>query len=169
VSEPRISSDPPAQQALARESAIAEIGKLLLRTRDTRLQLVRQFLHSPSGRVFFPRSSQGPGLFARIVDLDVSYARVEQKLVRIPDPLDAYAKRARLERDICDVHVLLIELCAELANSYGLEPQDPAVIRALERRRSAAKDDAGQLRREDDSAQRNAGSAQGARLIDERC
>ena len=119
-----------------RRALMADVSRLLARTRDGKLDVLRQFLQIPNGRVFIPRSSQGPALFSRIVDLDVLFARAEQKLLRNADPLIGYETKARLERDICELHVLLIELCADLAATYDLEPTDPAVRQALKRKRA---------------------------------
>ncbi len=116
-----------------RQMLLDEIAHLLQRARESRLEILRQFLQMPSGRVFLPRSSQGSVLFSRMVDLDVLFSRAEQKLHRDADPTQAFEQKTRLERDICQLHVLLIEICAGLAATYDLEPADPAVIAAVRR------------------------------------
>ncbi len=121
-----------------RQALIDEITRLLQRTRDSRLDILRQFLQMPSARVFLPRSSQGSVLFSRMVDLDVLFSRAEQRLQRDSDPMQAFEARTHLERDICQLHILLIEISAGLAATYDLEPADPAVIVALKRIRQAS-------------------------------
>jgi len=116
-----------------RRMLAADIERLLARAREGRLEMVRQFLLRPTARVFVPRSAQGPALFARLTDLDALFARAEQKLLRQPDPYPAFETKARLERDLCELHVLLIELCADLAVAFGLEASDPAIVAAMKR------------------------------------
>jgi hypothetical protein len=132
-----MSASQPADPGQRRQVLIDDIFQLLRRARDGKLDVLRQFLQVPNGRVFLPRSSQGPALFSRIVDLDALFARAEQQLMRTVDPLAGYETKARLERDLCELHVLLIELCADLAATYRLEATDPAVLAAMKRRRAA--------------------------------
>ena len=128
---------PPADEAAAarRRAILADLAILMRRSRDGKLEVLRQFLQIPNGRLFLPRSSQGPALFSRLVDLDVLFARAEQRLLRAANPMAGYEAKARLERDLCELHLLLIELCADLAATYDLEATDPAVQQALRRRR----------------------------------
>jgi hypothetical protein len=131
-------SPPAAPGAERRQALLADISRLLARARDGRLEMLRQFLQVPGTRVFIPRSSQGPALFSRIVDLDVLYARTERRLLRDAHPMTAHETRTRLERDLCELHVLLVEFCADLALTYDLEPTDPAVLEAVRRKRAEA-------------------------------
>jgi hypothetical protein len=121
-----------------RQVLLDDVVRLLERARDSRLEVLRQFLQLPAARVFLPRSAHGPALFSRLVDLDVLLSRAETRLMRDSDPMRAFDARSRLERDICQLHILLIELCAGLAATYDLEPTDPAVIDALRRLRARA-------------------------------